>query len=199
MKKTIAFVWFVYVTFSVVLAQDIITLTSGQEMKARIIRLNLNNITCIPENNTDTISLPRTEIARLQYRSGILIYLSEIEVPAVDTPNQETGHDSLFSKGERDANIYYKGYKAAATGTLLCSLYFPFGLIPAIACSATPPTKSKLGYRDQKLMENDSYYKGYTRQAHKIKKKKVWQGFAIGSGAMIGLYLVLGILAVSSY
>lgn len=199
MKKSIAYFILFFVFHSAVVAQDVITLNSGQELKALIIKLNPGNILFVPENTSDTLSLLREDISKLQYRNGVIIYLSDNKNPASGPLLTEPGQDSLFTAGARDANLYYKEYKAAATGTLLCSLYFPFGLIPAIACSSSPPALSRLGYRDPKLMQNPEYYKGYTEQAHKIKKKKVWQGFAIGSGAVVGFYIVMVILATSSF
>jgi hypothetical protein len=198
MKKIIAYFILFFVFHSAVVAQDVITLNTGQELKALIIRLNPGELLFVPENTTDTLSLAREDIKKLQYRSGIIIYLSDNESPDSSPLVTEPGQDSLFIAGVRDANLYYKGYKAASTGTLLCSLYFPFGLIPAIACSSNPPAISRLGYLDPKLMQNPQYYKGYTGQAYQIKKKKVWQGFAIGSGAVLGFYLVMSALLITS-
>ena len=128
--------------------------------------------------------LYRDDISKLTYKSGIIIDLTETEMPALNGGPED---DSLFVQGQADAAMYYKGYRAAAIGTMITSIYFPFGLIPAIACSSKPPAMKNLGYRDQQLMENASYFDGYTRKAHEIKKNKVWGGFAIGSGFIIGL------------
>lgn len=182
--------------FSVVKAQDIISLKSGGEMKARILSLSSKNVSFIPENSSDTLSLLRDEITRLHYCSGIIIYLSENEMPTlINIPK----NDSLFDLGKSDATRYYKGYKPAAIATMISSIYFPFGLIPAIACSATSPSMSHLGYKDQKLMGNPSYYEGYTKTAHKIKKKKVWGGFAIGSGFIFVIAILVNTVQISSY
>jgi len=191
MKRTLAIVFLVFTGLLSAVAQDIITLKSGQELKARIIRLNTKDVTFMATGGSDTISLQRDEVSKLYYRSGIIIYLSETGLPEFSnvSPN-----DSLYSLGEKDATRYYKGYKGAATGTLVSSIFIPLGLIPAIACSATPPAMNNLGYRDQKLMQNSSYYKGYTDQAFTIKKKKVWQNFAIGTGITAGYYIIMIVL-----
>jgi len=55
-----------------------------------------------------------------------------------------------------------------------------------------------LGYQDKKLMENHDYNMGYKEQAHKIKKKKVWNNFAIGSGVFLGLYILSGALIATT-
>lgn len=196
MKGIVAILFLALAGLSVVMAQDIITLKSGKELKARLIKLNPRDVVFIPEDSSDTVYLLRDEITQLQYRSGIIIYLSEAEIPALIS---DPGNDSLYTLGEIDAARYYKGYKTAAISTMIASVWFPLGLIPAIACSATPPSKYNLGYKDQKLMENSSYFNGYTLTAHKIKKKKVWGGFAIGSGFVIGLSIVMSGIVITSF
>ena len=196
MKRILVLLLMLYIGFPVIMAQDIISLKSGGEMKARILSLNTKTVTFIPENSSDTAYLQRDEITSLRYGNGISVYLSENEIPSVIYAPE---NDSLFDLGKIDATRYYKGYKPAAITTMLASIYFPFGLIPAIACSATPPSMSHLGYKDQKLMENSSYYEGYTKTAHKIKKKKVWGGFAIGSGFILIIAVLINTVNVPSY
>jgi len=170
-------------------AQDIITLNSGDEFKAQIVRINPKDVTFIKEGSTDTLAFDRAEIRKLNYKNGTVVFLSDAERPVI---TNEPIVDSLYAQGASDATQQYKGYKAAATGTLVVSvLYFPFGLVPAIACSSKPPSLQNLGYKDSKKMENSSYCAGYTDQAHKIKKKKVWKNFAIGSGITVGSYILL--------
>lgn len=175
-------------------AQDIITLKSGEEVKAHIIKLYPKEVTFTLDSKQDTLSFQRDSILKLRYNTGIVIYLTELQRPefASDPMN-----DSLYFLGAKDANIYYRGYRAAATGTLFASFFIPWGLIPAISCSVTPPSMQSLGYQNQTLIQNQSYYKGYTDKAFKIKKKKVWKNFAIGTGATLGLY-IMSILAVSA-
>jgi hypothetical protein len=190
MKKAFVLLFFIFSGLSFVTAQDIITLKSGDELKARIVRLNPKDVVFIQQNNSDTMSLLRDEIKMLHYQNGITIYLTENDNTTTLTTDSEPGNDSLFSQGARDAGIYYTGYKGAATGTLITSFFIPWGLVPAIACSTTPPATHNLGYRDPKLMENPSYYAGYTDKAFKIKKKKVWTNFGIGTGAAIAFYII---------
>lgn len=192
MRKIFAVLLLLFTGLSSVVAQDIITLKSGNELKARILRLNPKDVTFIPENKSDTLSMARNEITKLLYQGGTVIYLSEEErITFNNEPGSDTGSDSLYILGEKDAIRFYKGYKPAATGTLICSIFIPWGLIPAIACSSSPPKINSLDFRNNKLMENPGYYKGYTDKAFKIKKKKVWQNFAIGSGITVGCYILM--------
>ena len=200
MKRTILFLLLFYFGLTIATAQDIITLNTGKELKAKIIHLSPKDVIFIPENDSDTTSLSRSEITTLNYKNGIIIHLSESRIVLPDSILPALGIDSLFALGERDAALYYKGYRGAFTGTLITSLYVPWGLIPAIACSSTPPAPGKLGFRDPKLMENPSYYAGYTEKAFKIKKKKVWTGFGIGTGATVGFTLfVVALTSVLFY
>ena len=199
MKKAVVLIILIFTGLSLAVAQDIITLKSGEELKARIVRVNPRDVAFIAQNNSDTLTLLRDEITMLHYQNGITIYLKENESPTPIVNDFEPGTDGLFWLGTRDAGIYYKGYKSAATGTLITSFFVPWGLVPAIACSATPPATNNLGYRDPKLMENPSYYAGYTDKAFKIKKKKVWTNFGIGTGAMIAFYILSFAISSSYY
>jgi hypothetical protein len=40
-------------------------------------------------------------------------------------------------------------------------------------------------------MEDNAYNKGYTEQAHKIKRRKIWSTYGISSGAWLLLILLL--------
>ncbi len=195
MRKLIILIIVVFSCLYNAVAQDIITLKSGDELKVKIIRLNAKDVVFSPQGVNDTMSMARENVTKLTYQNGTLIYLAEEE-----TISDYTGpvSDSIYNAGVKDASLYYKGYKAASTGTLVSALMFPYNLIPAIACSATPPRDQNLGYTDSKLMENPSYKQGYKDQAHKIKKRKVWKSFAIGSGAIFGLYIVSVALIVTT-
>lgn len=196
MKRIIAIAFLAFIGLSGVFAQDLIYLKSGGEMKVRIIKLNPKDVTFIPANSYDTAFLLRDEISSLRYGTGIIIHLAEDEIPSIVN---DPGNDSLFTLGKIDATRYYRGYKPAAIATMISSIYFPFGVIPAIACSATHPSMKSLGYKDPKLMENTSYYEGYTKTAHNIKKKKVWGGFAIGSGFVIVMAILMSGVVVATY
>ena len=170
------------------LAQDIVSLKSGHDLKAHVLQINPKDVVLSPDSSSDTMNIPKTDIIKIRYFNGVIIYFSDVELPQM---TEGPISDSMYFKGETDATRMYRGYKAAATGTLITSLFIPWGLVPAIACSNTPPSVDNLGYMDQKLMQNPSYYKGYTDKAFKIKKRKVWKNFAIGSGITVGYYMLM--------
>jgi hypothetical protein len=196
MKNLLITFYLIFTAFLSTVAQDIITQKSGAEINGRIVKLNSENITFIQKGSADTSIMPRAEISKLRYQNGTLVYISN----DMNQANKfEVSNDSMYNAGKADADLYYKGYKAATAGTIVSALMFPFNLIPAVACSATPPSMNNLGYRDPKLMENPGYFYGYTKQAHKIKKKKVWGGYAIGSGAIILISILLTSVATTTY
>ncbi|MEO5571397.1 MAG: hypothetical protein ABIS37_10770 [Bacteroidia bacterium] len=101
-------------------------------------------------------------------------------------------NDELFAKGQLDASRYYRGYKAAGTGTLIISLFSPIaGLIPAIACSSSKPIRENLQYPNVEIMKNTNYYNGYINKAKKIKKRKVLTNWEIGLGVNLITLLII--------
>jgi hypothetical protein len=195
MKRQIALLIFTLIVSFSAGAQDIVTLKSGDELKGKIIRLNPSTVVFMPTGINDTITLVRNDVLKLRYQSGTLINLiDEKEI----TESQVTAYDSMYYEGVTDAAMQYKGYQGASTGVLVSGLAFPFNIIPAIACSATRPSDENLGYTDTSKMKDPSYNAGYKNQAHKIKKKKVWINYAIGSGAMLGFYILMNALIVTA-
>jgi len=176
------------VLFNSVSAQDIITMKSGDELNGKILRLNPTDVYFIPRGIHDTVTILRDEIVKLQYQNGTLVNLTDHKLI---NAGYTAGYDSMYYVGVNDARRYYVAYKGATIGTLVSAVVFPFNIIPAIACSASRPQEDNLGYPDQKLKENKAYEAGYKAQAHKIKKQKVWQNYAIGSAAVIAFYIIV--------
>lgn len=109
------------------------------------------------------------------------------------TPQVNTYSD-MFLQGRSDAKLYYTGYKGAGTGTLLTSMLLSplVGLIPAIACSSTPPKGENLTFPRAELARNPDYVSGYTFEAKKKKSNKVWSNWGIGT-------IVVMIVVASQY
>lgn len=99
----------------------------------------------------------------------------------------------LYITGQRDAELHYRKYKGAGTGTLIASLVSPLvGLVPAIGCSATMPKEANLGYPKPEVFGYREYYQGYTKKAKKIKQRKVWSNWAIGFAVNLVATLIIG-------
>nr|WP_293838540.1 hypothetical protein [uncultured Arsenicibacter sp.] len=125
--------------------------------------------------------------------SSLVTSVSEIPINDVLSQTvdlQVTGSrtiNDLYLRGKMDANTFYHGHKGAGTATLLTTMFggVVIGLVPAIACSATPPKPHTLGIRDASLAQNPQYFAGYVDGARRKKSRKVWGNFAIGTGVLV--------------
>ena len=106
------------------------------------------------------------------------------------------GNTNMKDRGKEDALLYYRGYRGAVGGTVCVSLFVSplAGLIPAISTSSKTPNIAHLNAPHPELFENDEYRRSYTLEAHRIKKRKVWTGYAIGSACCL---IIAGIITAS--
>lgn len=100
---------------------------------------------------------------------------------------------SKYTQGMIDASRFYPKKNTGAGGTFCTTFLLSplFGLVPALLCSAKEPTLSNMGYPNAELIQDSEYLRGYTEQAHKLKKKKVWTAYGAGAGAY---FVVLAIV-----
>jgi len=114
---------------------------------------------------------------------------------AQDTITKKNGEmsDSLYLRGQMDAFKFYNDYHDAGMAILVASLASPVGgLIPAIACSGTPPKTQNLNCPDIQLFTNSgSYYRGYTEGARKIKNNRVWKSWFTGFGVNMAVAVLI--------
>ena len=102
--------------------------------------------------------------------------------------------EEMRAKAKQDATTYYRGKKSGAGWTMATSIVTSplLALIPAVACASSEPNEENLNAPDEKLMKNADYKQAYVDQSHKIKKRKIWKNFAIGSGVWVGIILLAG-------
>jgi len=119
-------------------------------------------------------------------------YVDNFATPAQPPASAPMDEGLLYMKGVGDAQTFYSRYTPAGTGTLIVSLLSPLaGLIPAIACSSTPPKVKNLGMPYSSYSTNPHYLMGYKAEAKKKKSRKVWKNFGIAFGINLGLALIL--------
>jgi hypothetical protein len=175
------------------LAQDVITLKSGEDIQAKVEVVNQAEVIYKRFDNLNgpRIIIPKSDILMIRYENGVKeIFHDENIVP--DTNSSNTFNSTLYNKGQKDAVIYYKGYSGAGTVTLITGLLSPLvGLIPAIACSSTPPKDVNLNYPNTAMMKKPDYYNGYTQKAKKIKQGKVWTNWGIALGINIVAIIII--------
>ena len=99
------------------------------------------------------------------------------------------------SLGKLDAQRFYTGYKTAATIAFISALPAPIPIIPSlifsIAATSKIPKDENLNYPNISLMKNEKYANSYRAEAMKIKKRKIWINFAVGSGIIIAPYILV--------
>jgi len=190
MIRTVFFLILFILTGAGSFAQDVITKKNGEDIQAKVLEVSKDEVRYRKFDNPDgpVFILPVSDLIMIRYENGTKdLFNTEANVPADDYAEPA---EDMFMKGQKDATRYYKGYKAAGTGTLILSLLSPLvGLIPAVGCSATTPKPVNLGYPSQKLFNHPDYKNGYTVRAKRIKSGKVWTNWGIAFG--VNLILVL--------
>lgn len=178
------------------LSQDIITTTDGDKIHCKVERITKKKVKyrLIDGQDTSLHSYPKEDVYRIKYEDGEKIYMAE---NMVDDVNDEGkwNKNAMKEQGVDDAGRQYHGYGGAKTGTAItAALTGPIiGLVPAIICSSTPPSEQSLGHPDRKLMKNDKYSEAYRNEAHRIKSRKVWNGYLVG----VVIDIVLTILLIA--
>jgi len=191
MKKLIL-VWSVcLLAITNCLSQDIITKKTGEDIQAKVIEITSSDIKYKRSDNPEgpLFTITKADVLMIRYANGSKDIFNETQSEAKANPPSA----DLSMQGRQDARSYYKGKNSGAGWTAATSILLSpvFGLIPAISCSSTQPSDENLNYRDPELMKDRTYYPAYVEQAHKIKKRKVWANYGIGSGVWLLLILLL--------
>lgn len=169
-------------------SQDVITKRTGEDILAKISEVNQTEVKYRKFDNPTgpLFTISKAELLMIRYENGTKDVFSETYLP-LPTPAE------MSMMGMQDARLNYRGRRSGAGWTAATTVVFSpvLGLIPAIAISSTEPADRNLNYRDHELMGDYNYHTAYREEAHKIKKRKVWTGFGIGSGAWLLLVLLL--------
>ena len=182
---------FSLIFFNSIYSQDVITKKNGDEINAKIIEVTQSEIKYKKFSNINgpTFIILKDELLMIKYEDGTKEVLNQVPSSVVTSIN----NTDLRQKGIDDANMNYKGKKSgagwvAATTILTSPL---IGLIPAAICSSNEPAESNLNIQDKDLKQKSEYKAAYVEQAHKIKKRKIWSNFGIGSGVWFLIILLL--------
>ncbi|PLK44802.1 hypothetical protein [Emticicia sp. TH156] len=176
-------------------AQDIIFMKTGEEIKAKVKEVKDKEISYLKFDNLNgpTYTKLKSEVVMIKYENGqkdifadqkVQTAESYVETSAVSVSPLGNATAYTYEKGIADALIYYNGENSGKTGTLLTSLLINglVGLIPAVACSSTTPKVKNLGVPNMEAYQkNPDYARGYQTQAKKIKSKKIWKNWGIGT------------------
>jgi hypothetical protein len=172
-------------------SQDMITKKTSEDIKAKVIEVTINEIKYKKFDNLNgpLFTLLKSDVLMIRYENGSKDIFNEVQ----NSVTANASSNDMSIKGKEDAITNYKGKSSGAGWTAAATILTSpvLGLIPAIACSSTEPSDENLNYKESELMKNNDYNRAYTKQAHKTKKKKIWTGFGVGSGAWLLLILLL--------
>jgi hypothetical protein len=171
-----------------VFCQDVITTKNGKEIEAKIEEIGIKEVRYRRYDNLTgpIFVLDKNDIAKIRYANGTTDNYTPVlteqkpTFTVTDTLKNSTTLD--YQKGLNSATLNYKGYKGASTGTFWATFMVgPLaGLIPAITCSNTPPKQDRYMLPLPINSYSSDFLRGYSSQAHLIKRKKVWKNYRVG-------------------
>jgi hypothetical protein len=192
MKNSIKIEWKIklHIFLSVILficktlsAQDTITLVTGTKLLVEIKEINDEYVLFSLWPDTIITRIPIDRVQSSSYMDGksILFNLNPEEVKlALDSLPSDSA--ATVAMARIDARNNYKNSSGAGIGSFVATVLGTpiLGLFVAIPVSSTPPSDTKLNPPNKALFENKIYYDAYRKEAHKIKKGRVWTGFGLG-------------------
>jgi hypothetical protein len=196
MKKHLLIATIIFLTNLSVKAQDLITKRNGEDIKAKVIEIGLNEVKFKRFDNLDgpLIIVAKSEILIIRYENGSKEIFEDSNISSVN--KIETPKDINWSRqAEIDAQKYYRGYRKHYVGTFIpCIIIGPlFGLIPAGGNSHALIKEKDMINNNPEWFNNQEYKESYTNYAKKMKRKRVWGGYLGGSLIFVGIAgIVLG-------
>ena len=199
--KKLFFLFIAFLYLSSGIAQDQIMKADGSKMDAKVERITRDSVFAWSADSLTThLAFAKSDLSAIFFRDGVKMYFTANITDCL--PADSICLTTDYLRGIEDANRNYTNYSTAGTMTLLTSMVLPLvGLIPAFSCSHTSPRPENLGIVPNPSVTGADYLAGYTRQAKRIKSKKVWKNYAIGAGIGVScrlLYAAAAIAIISS-
>jgi hypothetical protein len=195
MKKIFGLVICCISILKISFSQDYLTKFNGDELKVKVLEVTHNEVKYKKFDNLEgpIFTIMKSELFMIKYQNGSKDIFNEADKQKESTKNPSLNEDEMAEKGKNDAKSFYKGKNSGAGWTATTALLLSplFGVIPAAICSSNEPNEDNLNAPNKTLMKNSDYNTAYTKQAHKIKKGKVWRSFGIASGVWVILIALL--------
>lgn len=182
-------------------SQDVITLKNGEEINAKVTEVGTDEIKYKKGGDDGPVYvLKKTEIFMVKYKNGNKeVFKSESNSAEAKKKNDKSDikldvvDQQLRLRGINDAETYYRGNRSGSGGVIATTLIVSpvIGLIPAIACSSTPPKEVNLRIPISDYSKEPEYLNAYKDQAHRIKKRKVWTAWGVSFGINLALVIVI--------
>jgi len=191
MKYILLSILFVF-SSNIIKAQDTLTMRSGENILVKVIEVGTAEVKYkkLDNLNGPIFSVLKSDLLILKYENGTKDDFSSIK------KNEESNFSAIDTsfQGKNDAIRYYNGYKTAGTIALISNLFFvPIipSLVFSIATTSKMPSDENLNYPNTSMMKIEKYANSYRAEAMKIKKRKIWINFAVGSGIIIAPYILV--------
>lgn len=196
MKKFLLSVLWVLLV-QVAYAQDVIVKVNGDELKAKVLEINLaailyeipDSVQVVDSVNTNVLSIARSEVFMVRFANGTKEVFQENLPTASDSVNLAGTPDEMYQLGQHEARQYYTG-NGALWGSLASLTIGPLGLIGPLIIGSTKPQAYKHPVSSQHLLQNPDFVRGYEKQAHKRKVGKTFLGTGIGATLLITAIII---------
>lgn len=181
---------------------DTLVFRSGKRTAVKVLIVNEKEVKYKLWSFQDgpTYAAAKYELRQVNYGNGRVENFSENSKPAVSPYSVSTGagnNQSMYQKGKSDAVQFYRhGGGAGWVGCAATGCGPLIALIPAVIVTNHEPKPENLGMPRAEYANNVDYQRGYAEQAYKMKKKKVWTGYGIGTGVLVVIYIVAYILSM---
>ena len=184
MKKIFFTAWALSCMSILSFGQDLITKKNGEDIKAKVTEVTLSEIKYKKFENLEgpIYSLLIKDVLIIRYENG-----------SKDLFTQDTPSISNFEQGQLDASKFYYVPKSDESLVLTTtSLLTPLvGGIAAAIESNKEIKDENLNYLNKTLINNTEYKNGYKQMAIKIRKKKIYNKFLLGTGFNLAIVLFL--------
>ena len=165
-------------------AQDTLLLVTGAKVVVDIKEVNDEFILFTMWPDTMNITkLPLDRVDSFTTRDGkshqFKLKPEEEKVILATLPQEPMGMEAM---AKADAKKHYNYSKITGIGMFFTTVFATpvVGLMVAIPASATPPADKSLNAPNEVYLKNPVYYDAYKKEAHKLKKMRVWAGFGVG-------------------
>ncbi len=170
---------------------DTILRLDGEEVRGRVVTLDPVRLRYLPAVPAvpDTLTLPVAEVFLIRYANGTRALLHPDAAPDL-LPGLTAGQ--RVASGTADAARHYVPH-GTFVGLAAITLANPIlGLIGAAGVATKPLRPDRWRAPNPALLADPNYAAGYGRQAHDMKRRKAWGGFALGLGALLSLVAIAG-------
>ena len=191
MKQSILLVLLMAVMQST-FAQDRIVKLNGDEVKARVVEIKLQEIVFQhPDSANGTLQfMPKADVFMIQFANGTKEVFAQSAFESKSDVVIRRSPDEMYELGRQDARQLYKG-NGAMWGSAGCALLFPYGLAGSAAIGLTKPKAYNNPVSDFTYLSDPDYVKGYEKQAHRKKAGKVALGTGIGLATITTIVVVM--------